>query len=57
MKAKLLVLILVICCITGIETYAISKGINGKCLLLAIGSLAGLGGYHFQGILDWVRKK
>ena len=34
-------------CVTALELYALSQGINGTGLSVAIGVLAGLGGYAY----------
>jgi len=38
------------CFIAGLEAIALSKGMNGICLSISIGSLAGLGGYTVRKI-------
>lgn len=42
-------------CITGLEAFAISQGINGAVFGIVIAALAGLGGYELKIIRD--RKK
>tara|TARA_Y100000310_G_C20702423_1_gene831076 strand:+ start:424 stop:591 length:168 start_codon:yes stop_codon:yes gene_type:complete len=38
------IIIAVVICITALEAFALSKGINGTILTLSIGILAGIGG-------------
>jgi len=44
-------------CITGLESYALSKGINGMCLTFSISFIAGIGGFAGKGILDKYRNE
>jgi len=46
-----------IICITALEAIALSQGINGLLLTLAIGAIAGLGGYEIKNLRDWLGKK
>lgn len=39
-------------CIAGLEAFAISQGINGAILSLAVAALAGLGGYEIKVLRD-----
>ena len=43
-KAYAAVAALTICAITGLESYALSQGVNGTALTAALASIAGLGG-------------
>ena len=43
-KAYAAVAALTICTITGLESYALSQGVNGTALTAALASIAGLGG-------------
>ncbi len=38
------------------ECTAICHGINGKLLIISMTVVAGIGGFYFKGILDFVRK-
>jgi|GEM_PF-1521285 len=40
-----------IAAITGIELYALKKGINGKVMSLCLGLIAGLGGFLVRGAI------
>jgi len=40
-----------IAAITGIELYALKRGINGKVMSLCLGLLAGLGGFFIRGAI------
>ena len=42
--------IISILCISVVELYALSQGINGLGLSLAVAALAGLGGYEIQNL-------
>ena len=39
-------------CIAGLEAFAISQGINGAILSLAVAAIAGLGGYELKVLRD-----
>ena len=43
-------------CITVIEMYALSQGINGTALSLSIAGVAGLGGFELQALLKSFKK-
>lgn len=47
--------ILAILCITTIEVVAISQGINGALIGIAIAALAGLGGWEAKVIKDKIK--
>jgi hypothetical protein len=38
------------------ECTAICHGIDGKLLIISMTAVAGIGGFYFKGILDFVRK-
>lgn len=40
--------IVAILCIAGLEAFAISQGVNGAILSLAVAAIAGLGGYEIK---------
>lgn len=44
-------------CITALEMVAMVQGFNGLLLTLAIGAVAGLGGYEVKNIKDWLGKR
>ena len=44
-------------CITILEVYALSEGINGVLLTTVIGALAGLAGYQIRIAVDYKRGK
>jgi len=44
--------ILAIIAITAIEGYALSRGINGTGLSIALSSIAGIGGWSAKGLAD-----
>ena len=44
-------------CITALEMVAMAQGFNGLLLTLAIGAVAGLGGYEVKNVRDWFGKK
>jgi tRNA A22 N-methylase len=44
-------------CITILECFAMSKGLDGTSLSLAIGAIAGLGGYTVANIINEAKKK
>ena len=39
-----------------LDAYALSKGINGTGLVLAIATIAGLGGYEVDRVVKYLRK-
>ena len=43
-KAYAAIAALTICAITGLESYALSQGVDGTALTAALASIAGLGG-------------
>lgn len=46
-----LISIFAIVVIAVLELYALSKGINGKCLTMSIAAIAGVGGFTLRGVL------
>ena len=38
-------------CITGLEAYALTQGVNGICMSTAIAAIAGLGGFTLGKVL------
>ena len=57
MKNEWIVVGLAILCITVVEIIAIRNGINGTALTLAIGAIAGLGGYEAKHIFEKIRER
>jgi uncharacterized membrane protein YjjP (DUF1212 family) len=53
---KVIVPVAAIAGIVVMECTAICHGINGKLFALSIAGVAGIGGFYFKGILDFVRK-
>ena len=35
-----------------IEIYALSKGLNGRCMTVAVAGIAGVGGFTLKGLLE-----
>ena len=50
------VLCTAVVCITIIECFALSKGIDGKVLTLAIALIAGIAGYKFGNIKSSIKR-
>lgn len=46
----LIVIILAMVSVAVMELYALHQGIDGKCLTISVGVMAGLGGYHLPKI-------
>lgn len=44
--------IIAMLCITGLEAFAISQGVNGAVLGIVIAAIAGLGGYQIKVLRD-----
>ena len=57
MKYEWIVVGLSIICISVVEIIAIRNGINGVSLTLAIGAIAGLGGYEAKQIFTKIKEK
>ncbi|GAI84849.1 unnamed protein product [marine sediment metagenome] len=45
-------IIVALLCITGLEAFALSRGIDGAIFGIAITALAGLGGYEIKALID-----
>jgi len=47
--------IVAIVCIAGLEVFALSQGINGALIGIAIAAIAGLGGYEAKILRDKIK--
>ena len=57
MKARTLVVVAAILCITGLATIAMANGIDGAFLMSAVAIIGGLAGYEVKALSDKVNKK